>query len=193
MQALTVMLLELTQRTSTLSENPSQLIACVESLVEWLKMMKSVDRVAESAYKVVCGMLSNHKHFASNLTPGQTSQAFMQQPSGQNSYPFPATSGQSVFQNDAQQFRGSTYSTMPFDENMYNNPNEEDFDLDTLAEPLDNPVDGVQYRQTPYPPFHGNQFSTLFDQEMDYDLGTNSGSFEDWDPMSGQPQQRPPQ
>jgi hypothetical protein len=193
MQALTVMLLELAQRTSHLSENPSHLIACVENLVEWLKMMRSVDRVAESAYNVVCGMLSNHKHFASNLSPSQPLQGFVQQQSGQDPFPYPATSGQAPYQSNPQRFTSPIYSTIPFSDNIYNNLNEENLDLNTLAEPLDDPLDGVQDLQTPYPPFHGNQFSTLFDQEMDYDLGPDSASFEGWDPMSEQSQQRPPQ
>ncbi|KAF1911323.1 hypothetical protein BDU57DRAFT_412237, partial [Ampelomyces quisqualis] len=61
MQALTVMLLELAQRTSNLSEDPSHLVSCVEDLVEWLKVMKAVDGVAQNAYNVICEMLSNHE------------------------------------------------------------------------------------------------------------------------------------
>lgn len=139
--------------------------------------MKTVDGVAANAYDVVCETLSNHKHFASNLTP----QGVMHQPPGQPYNPYPPTSAGVSFSADPQQFSDPNYLPMAFNDNFYNNPNEGNFDFENL-----------QYRQTPYP-YQGNQFSTLFDQAMDYDLGTDSTNFEGWDPMSGQPQQRPPQ
>jgi hypothetical protein len=186
MQALTIMLLELAQRTSDLSENTSHLISSVENLVEWLKMMKSVDRVAANAYNIVCELLSNHKHFAGNLSPGQPPQGVVQQSLGQATNSYPPTAAGAQFPTNPQQFSDTNYSTMSFNENFYNNPNEEDFNMS-------DPFDDLPYRQTPYPQFRGNQFSTLFDQDMDYDLGTDSANYEGWDPMSGEPQQHPPQ
>lgn len=194
MQALTVMALELAQRTSDLSENPSHLISSVETLVEWLKIMKPVDGVAANAYNVVCEMLSNHKLFASDMTLSQPPHGVMQQPTGQASNSYLPTSTGAFVNPDPQQFSDSNYYTVSFNDNLNfsNNPNEANFDFNTSQ---NDPFDrlNLQYRQEPYPIFYGNQFSTLFDQDMDYDLGTDSADFGGWDPTIGQPQQRPPQ
>jgi hypothetical protein len=47
MQAITVLLLELTLGTSHLSNDTSEISSCVEELTRWLMTMKKFDGVAE--------------------------------------------------------------------------------------------------------------------------------------------------
>jgi hypothetical protein len=183
MQAITVLLLELTQGTSHLSEDTSHVTACMEKLVHWLNTMKIVDGVAENAHKIVCDMLSKHEQFVRKISPGSwlletfvtTPNTFANMPS---QLPEPRLSA------------GQTYLPMPFNNDIYTNAPEGPFDLNTLADPLNDPYAGMQFGQAQYPLFYGDQFTTLFDQEMSYDFDDTSNNMEGSNTM-GQDQQPP--
>jgi hypothetical protein len=163
MQAITVLLLELAQGTSYLSEDTAHVTACMEKLVQWLNTMRIVDGVAENAHKIVCDMLSKHSQFARKISPGSwlletfvaVPNTFTNMPSQLQTNPDPQLSG------------GPTYQ---FNDDPYTAVNEAPFDLNTLADPLNDPFGNIQFGQAQYPLFYGNQFTTQFDQEMSYDF-----------------------
>jgi hypothetical protein len=160
MQAITVLLLELAQGTSYLSEDTPHVTACMEKLVQWLNTMRIVDGVAENAHKIVCDMLSKHEQFVRKISPGSwLLETFVAVPNT-----FSNMSSQLQTNPDPQ------LSTYPFNDNLYTAANQESFDLNTLADPLNNPFGNIQFGQAQYPLFYGNQFATLFDQDMSYDF-----------------------
>jgi hypothetical protein len=179
MQALTVMLSELAQGTSSLSEETLEISACVEKLVRYLEKMKTVDAVAENAYSVVCSMLRKHEKFSRRLVPGQwlhettrpldpDPNAYANMPSQENTH-----IGHHYFPQGA-------VSPAPFDDGCYTTGNEGLVDLQNPTDPLN------QFGQTQYPIFYGYQPMTLFDQEVGYD----NSSMEDLNTTSGQQQQQ---
>jgi hypothetical protein len=193
MQAITVLLLELTQGKSHLSEDTSHVTACMEKLVQWLATMKPVDAVAGNAHTIVCDMLSKHEQFARKISPGSWLLQTLQ----------PSTHAQSTFANISQSHSTtdprltgeSTYPPMPFSDDLYTGGNERTFDLNTLSDPLDDPYGAIQFGQAQYPLFYGNQFTTLYDQEMSYQFD-DSANMEEGNAMGqGQDQgqgQQPP-
>lgn len=58
MQALTVLLIELSLDCVHLTVNKSHITSCVDRLIKWLESMKTVDAVSEGAYNVVIKVLS---------------------------------------------------------------------------------------------------------------------------------------
>jgi hypothetical protein len=58
MQALTVLLLELSLDGIHLTVEKSYVTSCVDKLIRWLSSMKSVDAISESAYNVVARVLN---------------------------------------------------------------------------------------------------------------------------------------
>jgi hypothetical protein len=58
MQALTVLLFELSLDGIHLTIDKSHITSCVDKLIRWLGSMKSLDAVSESAYNVVARVLN---------------------------------------------------------------------------------------------------------------------------------------
>jgi hypothetical protein len=185
MQAITVLLLELAQGTSYLSEDTAHVTACMEKLVQWLNTMKIVDAVAENAHKIVCDMLSKHEQFARKISPGSwLLETFVAEPNTFNTMP---SQLHNTNNTDPRLSGESAYNPMPFNnDDLYSGANEGLFDLNNLADPLNDPFGGIQFSQAQYPLFYGNQFTTLFDQEMIYDFG-DPADMEDPDSMEQEP------
>lgn len=59
MQALTVLLLELSYGTVHFPEDGKEIVADIKILIRWLRKMKDTDQVAERAYKVAFGILQD--------------------------------------------------------------------------------------------------------------------------------------
>jgi hypothetical protein len=167
------------QSASQLSKEPSKIIACVEKLVQWLEAMKQIDGVAERAYNTVCKTLSKHESFARKMFPTQwdTMQSIEQdattstgkEPQG-HQMANPEVSSESM------------WPLMPVDEDFYAAANQGHFDLNTLTDPLPDPYINFQFGQTQYPLFYGNQFTTMYDQDMTYEYG-ESANMEGWTEM----------
>lgn len=185
MQAITVLLLELAQGTSHLSEDSSEITICVEKLTRWLILMKTVDRVAESAYNMVRNMLSKHSQFGRQMVPGP----WLDEVMAPDPTAFQDAGAQLHLGPDSQHFPDTSYSAMSFGNDCTTTTNDGTFDMNNLADPLGNPFGGFQFGQSQYPLYYGNQFTTLFDQEMAYSLGVNT-NMEDWD-TTGEQQQTP--
>jgi hypothetical protein len=192
MQAITVLLLELTQGKSHLSEDTAHVTACMEKLVQWLDTMKLVDAVAGNAHAIVCDMLSKHEQFARKISPDSWLLKTLQ-PSVHAQTTFANMSSQSHSTTDPRLTGESTYPPMPFSDDLYTGANERPFDLNTLGDPLDDPYGAIQFGQAQYPLFYGNQFTTLYDQEMSYDFddSTNMGGGDAMGQGQGQGQQPP--
>jgi hypothetical protein len=189
MQAITVLLLELAQGTSRLSEDSSKISTGVEKLTRWLAIMKILDRVAGSAYNMVGKMLSKHDQFARELVPGPWLDEVMQAES----------SDPTTFANDEpqvhlgsgfQNFSDNSYSAMSFGNEYNTTINNGTYDPNNLVDPLSYSYGSFQFGQPQYPLFYGNQFATLFDQDLSYAYDDNT-NMEDWD-TSGEQQQTPP-
>jgi hypothetical protein len=187
MQAITVLLLEMAQSASQLSQEPSNIIACVEKLVQWLEAMKQIDGVAERAYNTVYKTLSKHESFARRMFPTQwdTMQSSKQD----------ATTSRDAMPQPHHMFNPGPSSEgmwpmIPMDEGFYTAANQVPFDLNTFTnDPLVDPYANPQFGQTQYPLFYGNQFTTVYDQDMNFEYG-DSTNMEDWTEM-GEEQQHP--
>jgi hypothetical protein len=186
MQAITVLLLEMAQSASQLSMEPSNIIACVEKLVQWLEAMKQIDGVAERAYNTVCKTLSKHESFARRMFPTQWDTM-------QSSEKDATTSTGKMPQTDhiinPESSSESMWPLIPVDEDFFAAANQGQFDLDTLTDPLADPYANFQFGQTQYPLFYGNQFTTVYDQDMNFEYG-DSTNMEDWTGF-GEQQQHP--
>jgi hypothetical protein len=187
MQALTVMLSEMAQGTSSLSEETLEISTCVEKLVRYLEKMKTVDAVAENAYSVVCSMLRKHEKFARRLVPGQWLHETMQS-LDHDLNAFANMPSQENTQMDHQYFPQSAASPALFDAGCCATGNEGLVDLQNPTDPLNQPFSSYQFGQTQYPIFYGDQPMTSFDQEVGYDFDDTS-SMEDWNTTFGQQQQ----
>lgn len=182
MQAITVLLLELTQRTSRHSRDPFYLFACVENLVQWLKALKAVDSVAENAYCLVCDMLRKYKRFAKDQVPEQWLPEETAEHSDHAADPFAdaTVSIGGTFMTDMQYT--PQQSTHPFhtSEDDYTSRNEEPLPSNSL----DDDSEGLFFGQAHYTPYYSSQFTTPFDQEMGDERGNNYDE-EGWNPPYG--------
>jgi hypothetical protein len=192
MQAITVLLLEMAQSMNHLSKEPSDVIACVEKLVRWLKAMKQIDGVAERAYNTVCKTLSKYESFARRMFPTQWD---TMQSTDFDTTTSASKAPQTHHVDDSEFSLGAMWPSMPVNDNFYTAANQGNFSLNTLTDPLINdslndPFASFQFGQTQYPLSYGNQFTTIYDQDMTYDYGDNA-HLEDWTAMDEE--QQPPQ
>jgi hypothetical protein len=186
MQAITVLLLELTLGTSHLSNDTSEISSCVEELTRWLMTMKKFDGVAERAYLVVREMLSKNDHLkrrlASSLWLDEAMQFDQSAEDGFTNFGFEANLDPNLenFADNAP-FPPTTFGT------------DDTLDLNAVSAPLQDPFDSFQFGQPHYPLYYGNEFNTLFDQQMGYvgdDTTLEDTTFEDWNsPQNRQPRQ----
>lgn len=168
MQAITVLLLELTQRTSNLFKDPFYIFACIENLVQWLKALKSVDRVAANAYSLVCDMLRKYKRFAKDAVPEQWL-ADETELADHDANMFAELSFSSTYHMSDQQYT-PRHNAYPFHAS-----HEEHISIDEDA------FGGYLFGQTQSTPLHSSQFTTLFDQQMEDD-GDDTGGGGAWHP-----------
>ncbi|KAH7396859.1 hypothetical protein DE146DRAFT_54010 [Phaeosphaeria sp. MPI-PUGE-AT-0046c] len=171
MQAITVLLLELTQRTSNLSKDPLHIFAGVENLVQWLETLKAVDRVAENAYRLVCDMLRKYKRFAKDEVPVRWLADEAVGLSHHNANMFEENPSLTINSQHTQQYapQPTLYPLQP-NHHVYSGSGNE-------AAPSPNSVDdtfgGIQFGQMQYAPFFNSQFTTLFDRGMEDESDEN--------------------
>lgn len=184
MQAITVLLLELEQGKSRLSEDPLDITICVGKITRWLITLKTVDGVAASAYEKVRNLLSKRDQFSRRLVPGPWIDEVMQ-PSEHDQAFFENTRAQFSVDTDSRQLPDLSYSSMPFGNDYNTAIDDSTLVINNLENPFHYPPDGFQSGQSQYPLFYGNRFATLFDQDMNYGYFDNF-NVEGWDPTGEQ-------
>jgi hypothetical protein len=167
MQAITVLLLELAQGAIHRPTDPSNITTCVEKLIRWLKAMASNDVVSERAYNTVRKMLDRHEQSSEDVTTGPWVEETTDQP-----YNEPTTASDMASQPyndpDLQYFQETSCLHTYFDDDCYSRANSGNFNLNSLAWPLDQPPADFLFGQEQIPLSFGNYFSTNFDQGTDY-------------------------
>jgi hypothetical protein len=175
MQALTVLLLELAQGTSHLSEDTYDISTCVEKLTQWLSIMKTVDSVAERAYIIVSEMLSKNHQFVRKMVPSPWLDEITQ--SGQA---VPATFTNVDYQSHVDPALHDLTANM-FSSAAGTATQDDPLILNDLNAPLADSFGSFQSRQPQYPMVYGNEFTTLFDQDVGYGFPDDDEILEDWD------------
>jgi hypothetical protein len=167
MQAITVLLLELAQGAIHWPTDPSNIATCVEKLTRWLKAMKSNDVVSERAYNIVCKMLGKHEQSREDVATGQWAAEMAEQ-----SYNEPTAASYMASQPyndpDLKCFQETPCLDTYFNDDYYSQANSENFDLNSLAWPLNEPPADFLFGQAQLPLFFGNHLMTNFDQGTDY-------------------------
>jgi len=184
MQAITVLLLELEQGKSRLSENPLNITICVGKITRWLITLKTVDGVARNAYDKVRNLLSKRDQFSRRMVPGPWIDEIMH-PVDHDQIFFENTGAQFSLDTDSRHLPNLSYSSMPFGNDYNATTDHSALIINNLEDPLQYPPDGFQSVQSQYPPFYGNPFATLFDQDINYDYVDNF-NVEQWDPTGEQ-------
>lgn len=124
MQALTVLLIELSLDCIHLTVDKSYITSCVDRLIVWLESMKIVDEVSEGAYQVVTKVLSKQSseqaakrdmpHPSATEHPMQQAQGSMQQPPVlQEPYQMPSQPYESQHMDNSW-LNLDTFNSMPF-------------------------------------------------------------------------------
>jgi hypothetical protein len=184
MQAITVLLLELEQGKSRLSEDTLEITICVGKITRWLIVLKTVDNVAGTAYEKVRNLLSKRDQFSRRLVPGPWIDEIMQ-PTEHDQTFFENTGAHFSLDTGSRNFPDMPYSSIPFG-NRYNTTTDDStLSINNLEEPLHYPSDDSQFSQSQFPLFYGNNFATLFDQDTNYGFVGNFNVGE-WDPTDSQ-------
>lgn len=180
MQAITVLLLALTQGTAQV--DASEIAACVQKLSRWLNAMRPVDKVAERALNIVCRMLKRNEKAIRKITDQQLSEWILPPSASEQSVDSPLHS-QTYPMSTAPYAVELAWPPGAFDDNIFMQGSEAAFDLNPLAEPLADPDNNptFQFGQEPYPFFFAN-FSTAFD----HPLFGDDASQEDQGPLEDQ-------
>jgi hypothetical protein len=180
MQALTVLLLELAQGTSHLSEDSSDISTCVEKLTQWLSIMKTVDGVAERAYVIVSEMLSKNHQFARKMVPSPWLDEVTQS-GGVGPATFTNVGHQPHLDPALQDLADNMFGSASGTATQY-----DPLIMNDSSVPLNDPFQGFQSGQPQYPLFYGNEFTTFFDQNMGYGFPDGDETLDDWDHLSQQ-------
>lgn len=182
MQAITVLLLEYAQGTVHLETNAKKsLPTCVEKLTGWLQAMRSVDGVADRAYKLVRRMTGAND----DQETVDKSKPTTRQPHDDNVAKAFAVSDSSNFYQEPQH-QESTWPQGSLSDSTLPQMHSSEFDLNAMGWPLndDSLLADLQFGQSQMPLFFGNQFATSFDQDMEYYAG--SAGTDDFDMQYGQ-------
>jgi hypothetical protein len=139
MQAITVLLLELAQGAIHWPTDPSNIATCVEKLTRWLKAMKSNDVVSERAYNVVCKMLGKYEQSREDVATGQWAAEMAEQPYNEPTAAFYMDS-QPYNDLDLQYLQETLCLDTCSNDDYYPQANSGNFDLNSLAWPLNEPL-----------------------------------------------------
>jgi hypothetical protein len=203
MQAITVLLLEYAQGAVHVetAKKPSLLI-CVKKLTSWLAAMRTTDGVADRACKLVNRMMGRHISnedaeviAESKDIPHNEASEMMINDSRPQFYsgsepPDDNVAKASAVTDDSNLNQGPQYPRIASPpasmlDNVYPQMNSSNFDLDAMVWPLEDEYPNqLRFGQEQMPLFFGNQFTTNFDQEMEYFEG--SIEFQDVDMQYGQ-------
>ncbi|KAH6362249.1 hypothetical protein HBI34_179430 [Parastagonospora nodorum] len=184
MQAITVLLLELEQGKSRLSEDPLDITICVGKITRWLIVLKTVDSVAGSAYEKVRNLLSKCDQFSRRLVPGPWIDEIMQPTEHEQTF-FENTGAHFSLDTGSRNFADMPYSSIPFGNGYNTTTDDSTLSISNLEDPLHYHSDGFQFSQSQFPLFYVNNFATLFDQDTNYGFADNFNVGE-WDPTDSQ-------
>lgn len=185
MQALTVLLLELSLDGIHLTVEKSHVTSCIDKLIRWLNAMKAVDAVSESAYNVVARVMSKQ-------TKEKAAQRQLPQPQPTELHQKQQHAEYMAFESQ-QQYRPSSQpltlqqsdvawaSADPFDSNIYSQSNTGNFYPNNVpgGEYLNDPTARLMEFGQPLNLFYGNPYESTFDQW-------------EWDPTAFQDLDQPP-
>lgn len=169
MQALTVLLLELSLDGIHLTVEKSHITACIDKLIRWLNSMKPVDAVSENAYNVIARVMNKQtKEEAARRRlpqPQMTDQHQKQQDiehmtfDSQQRYQ-PYSQPLTLQQSDV-----AWPSADPFNSNIYSQSNTGNFDLYDApgGDILNDPTTGLTEYGQPLNLFYGNPYESTFD------------------------------
>ncbi|KAI4703708.1 hypothetical protein J4E89_009931 [Alternaria sp. Ai002NY15] len=169
MQALTVLLLELSLDGIHLTVEKSHITACIDKLIRWLNSMKPVDAVSENAYNVIARVMNKQtKEEAARRRlpqPQMTDQHQKQQDiehmtfDSQQRYQ-PYSQPLTLQQSDV-----AWPSADPFNSNIYAQSNTGNFDLYDApgGDILNDPTTGLTEYGQPLNLFYGNPYESTFD------------------------------
>jgi hypothetical protein len=161
MQALTVLLLELSQGAVHLEADATVADACVGKLTGWLRDMMPNDDVANRAYRMMQEILGNNER-------GQQAEDIMDQ---QHDTKTSEMAWNTDNNPGTQHFDQEIGPNVPFNDNYYRQENGENANLDALSWPLNESFTFYLFGQSQTPLFFGNQYMSNFDQETDSDGG----------------------
>ena len=171
MQALTVLLLELSLDGVHLTVEKSHVTSCVDKLIRWLSSMKSVDAISESAYNAVARVLNKQsKQEAAHrqLPQPQPTDQHQQQHDAQGTTLGMQQQYQSYSQPFALQQSGVIWPTAdPSSSNdFYSQSNTGNFYSNDVSgsEYLNDPNAGLMDFGQPLNLFYGNPYKATFDQ-----------------------------
>ncbi|CAN9474373.1 unnamed protein product [Alternaria alternata] len=171
MQALTVLLLELSLDGIHLTVEKSHVTSCVDKLIRWLSAMKSVDAISESAYNIVARVLNKQsKQEAAHrqLPQPQPTDQHQQQRQAQDTTLELQQQYQSYSQPLALQQSGVVWPTTDaFNSNdFYSQSNTGNFYSNNVSgsEYLNDPNAELMDFDEPLNMFYGNPYEATFDQ-----------------------------
>ncbi|KAI4947245.1 hypothetical protein J4E91_006595 [Alternaria rosae] len=170
MQALTVLLLELSLDGIHLTVEKSHITSCVDKLIRWLSSMKSVDAVSESAYNVVARVMNKQtKEEAAHrrLPQPQPTDQYQKQQGVEDMAFDPQQPYQPYSQPLTLQQSGVAWpSADPMNSNIYSQSNTGNFYLYDVSgtEYLNDPTAGLTDFGQPLNLFYGNPYESTFDQ-----------------------------
>jgi len=170
MQALIVMLLEMSYGTVHFPEDGKEILASVKKLIRWLKAMAKNNPIAERAYTVAFGMLHRvalqFNADISDLVREDTARTnhpvasdFENQfAAGSNGHRFQSSAGEDGQTLGEQELGANSFYDSPTGHtSMFEIP---------ATQPQDNPLMAGNYSQTYYQldPVFGNPFATVYDE-----------------------------
>lgn len=172
MQAMAVLLLELSQEDTHLESIRSNVTASVEKLTRWLQSMMQNDAVSARAYKIACKVLDKLQPPIQASGSGQPTSEPMRQCLIEKhitvDLPF-----QPHINPDPTPLETTAIS---YNDYHYSQLNNGSFDLQLWTEYVSGPQVSSQFGQAQMPLFYGNPYTTDFDQNVQWD----SASFEAW-------------
>ncbi|KAI4953195.1 hypothetical protein J4E86_006736 [Alternaria arbusti] len=169
MQALTVLLLELSLDGIHLTVEKSHITACIDKLIRWLNSMKPVDAVSENAYNVIARVMNKQtKEEAARRRLPQPQ--IMDQHQKQQDIEHMTFDSQQRYQPYSQpltlqQSDVAWPSADPFNSNIYAQSNTGNFDLYDApgGDILNDPTTGLTEFGQPLNLFYGNPYESTFD------------------------------
>ncbi|KAI0573663.1 hypothetical protein Alg130_09996 [Pyrenophora tritici-repentis] len=194
MQALTVLLFELSLDGIHLTIDKSHITSCVDKLIRWLGSMKSLDAVSERAYNIVARVLNKQ-------SKQEAAHRQLPQPEPTDPYQQPHDA-QDITLDSQQQYQPYSQplkllqayvawpSADPFNSNsFYPQSDTDNFYLNDVSrfDYLNDPNAGLIYFSQPLNLFYGNPYEANFDQwEWDPAASEDLGLGQQQGPSGGQ-------
>lgn len=172
MQAIAVLLLELSKYKTHLEGMRPNVTVGVEKLTRWLRSMMHNDEVSARAYKIVRNVLDKLEPPTQTDIPDQRPNELIEERYIERNVLFDMPF-QPHFDSTPQSLEATPDS---FNDEYFSQANDGNFNLQLRPEYLVGPQANYQFGQAQMPLFYGNPYMTDFDQDVQWD----STSFEAW-------------